>query len=215
MNIFQIAADLLHLGSILILLLKIYTTRSAAGISFKTQLLYSIVFLTRYEDLFMLHFKSIYLTVMKLFFITTSVLVLYLMKVRFKASWDPALDTFRIEFLLIPCLVLAVLVHPAGNIYVEIPWAFSIFLEAVASLPQLFQLSRTGEAETITAHYMFALGGYRFLYIFNWAYKYMTDPNWHDWISVAAGVVQTIIYIDFFYVYFTKVMRGKKFRLPA
>ena len=29
-------------------------------------------------------------------------------------------------------------------------WAFSIYLEAVAILPQLFILQRTGEAETIT-----------------------------------------------------------------
>ena len=40
-------------------------------------------------------------------------------------------------------------------------WAFSIWLEAVAILPQLFMLQRTGEAETITTHYLFALGAYR------------------------------------------------------
>ena len=43
----------------------------------------------------------------------------------------------------------------------EVLWSFSIFLEAVAILPQLFLLQRTGEAETITTHYLAALGGYR------------------------------------------------------
>lgn len=34
-------------------------------------------------------------------------------------------------------------------------------------------LSRTGNAETITAHYLFALGSYRALYIVNWIYRYV------------------------------------------
>lgn len=50
-------------------------------------------------------------------------------------------------------------------------WSFSIFLESVAILPQLFMLQRTGEAETITTHYLAALGVYRALYIPNWIYR--------------------------------------------
>jgi hypothetical protein len=46
-------------------------------------------------------------------------------------------------------------------------------MESVAILPQLFMLSRTGEAETITAHYLFALGGYRAMYLLNWIYRYV------------------------------------------
>lgn len=55
--------------------------------------------------------------------------------------------------------------------FVEILWAFSIYLEAVGILPQLFMLQRTGEAETITTHYLFALGAYRALYVPNWVYR--------------------------------------------
>lgn len=55
--------------------------------------------------------------------------------------------------------------------FTETTWAFSIYLEAVAILPQLFMLQRTGEAETITTHYLFALGAYRALYIPNWIYR--------------------------------------------
>jgi hypothetical protein len=51
-------------------------------------------------------------------------------------------------------------------------WSFSIWLEAVAIFPQLFVLQRTGEAETITTHYLAALGIYRGLYIPNWIYRY-------------------------------------------
>ena len=48
MNLFRLLGDLSHLASILILLHKIQSTRSCRGISFKTQLLYLIVFLARW-----------------------------------------------------------------------------------------------------------------------------------------------------------------------
>lgn len=37
-------------------------------------------------------------------------------------------------------------------------------------------LQRTGEAETITTHYLAALGVYRALYIPNWIYRYAGIP---------------------------------------
>lgn len=54
----------------------------------------------------------------------------------------------------------------------QVMWAFSIFLEAVAIVPQLFMVSKTGEAENITSHYLFALGSYRAMYLLNWIYRY-------------------------------------------
>lgn len=59
-------------------------------------------------------------------------------------------------------------------------------------------LQRTGEAETITTHYLFALGLYRGLYIPNWIYRYFVDDT-VDPIAVVAGIVQTCLYADFFY----------------
>lgn len=77
----------------------------------------------------------------------------------------------------------------------------------MAILPQLFMVSKTGEAESITSHYLFALGAYRALYILNWFYRYYTE-GFYDVIAIIAGVVQTILYCDFFYLYITK---GKSF----
>ncbi|KAI9488267.1 ER lumen protein retaining receptor-domain-containing protein [Zychaea mexicana] len=211
MNIFRLVADLMHLASIFILLLKIRSTRSCVGISFKSQLLYSIVFLTRYLDLFV-KFHSVYNTCMKIFFFASSIYILYLMKVKFKATYDASLDTFRIEYLLGGAGVLA-LVFPHEYTVLEVLWSFSIWLESVAILPQLFMLQRTGEAETITTHYLFALGAYRGLYILNWIYRYVNE-NHTDIIAWVAGLLQTALYSDFFYIYYTKVLKGKKFELP-
>ncbi|BGO92857.1 hypothetical protein NBRC10512_007977 [Rhodotorula toruloides] len=213
MNIFRLLGDLSHLASIFILLNKIRKSRSARGISFKTQLIYLIVFLTRYLDLLTGPYISLYNTIMKLFFIGSSAYVLYLMKVKFRPTQDPAIDTLRLEYLLGPCAVLALIFNYSFT-PMEILWAFSIYLEAVGILPQLFMLQRTGEAENITTHYLFALGAYRALYIPNWVYRYFTEDT-VDPIAVCAGIVQTALYSDFFYLFVTKVMRGQKFELPA
>ncbi|KAJ7725622.1 ER lumen protein retaining receptor-domain-containing protein [Mycena maculata] len=212
LNIFRLLGDLSHLASILILVHKMQTTRSCRGISFKTQALYAGVFVARYLDL-TFRWVSLYNFIMKLFFIASSCYILYIMRYRFRPTHDPSIDTFRIEYLLGPCVVLSLIFNYHFN-FTEILWSFSIFLESVAILPQLFMLQRTGEAETITTHYLAALGAYRALYIPNWIYRYFSD-NVVDPIAVTAGIVQTGLYIDFFYVYFTKVLQGQKFELPA
>lgn len=216
-NLFRLLADLSHLLSILILLHKMKTSSSASGISFKSQFLYLIVYLTRYVDLLWTFYepKSLYNTVFKIVFIGTSAYTVYLMLNDYKPTHDPNLDTFKVQYLLGASAVLAIL-FPYKYSFVEILWAFSIWLESVAILPQLFMLQRTGEAETITTHYLFALGAYRALYIPNWIYRYIFDvPKFYDPIAVIAGIIQTILYTDFFYIYWTKVIQGKKFNLPV
>lgn len=89
----------------------------------------------------------------------------------------------------------------------QILWTFSIYLESVAILPQLFMISKTGEAETITTHYLFFLGLYRALYLVNWIWRFYFE-GFFDLIAVVAGVVQTILYCDFFYLYITKGALG-------
>merc|ERR1711990_1236692 len=212
MNVFRLIGDLSHLLAILILLWKIWKTRSCAGVSGKSQLLFALVFTTRYLDLFT-SFVSLYNTCMKVIFLASTYATVYLMFFKFKATYDHNHDTFRAEFLVVPVGGLAVLVNHELSV-MEVLWTFSIYLESVAILPQLFMISKTGEAESITSHYLFALGAYRALYICNWAYRYYFE-GFYDLIAIFAGCVQTILYCDFFYLYITKVLKGKKLALPA
>lgn len=159
--------------------------------------------------------SSIYNFLFKLAFLVSQGYIIYLMTTAYKPTNDPNVDTFRVQYLLAGAAVLAVLL-PYKYTFSEILWAFSIWLESVAIMPQLFMLQRTGEAETITTHYLFALGLYRALYIPNWIWRYFAEPgNKVDWIAVVAGLVQTVMYSDFFWVYYNKVLKGKKFKLPV
>ena len=85
MNIFRLFGDLSHLLAIVLLLLKIWKTRSCAGISGKSQILFLVVFVSRYLDL-VTSFISLYNTVMKLFFIGSAAGTVYLMYHKFKVT---------------------------------------------------------------------------------------------------------------------------------
>jgi len=214
LNIFRLLGDLSHLLSIFILLQKMNSSSSCSGLSFKSQALYFIVYITRYLDLFWTFTDSAYLTIFKLLFIFSSAYTIYLMLNDYKPTHDPNIDTFKVQYLLGASALLAML-FPYKYTFSEILWAFSIWLESVAILPQLFMLQRTGEAETITTHYIFALGIYRALYIPNWIYRYFSEKGYSDPIAHIAGIIQTILYSDFFWIYYTKVLKGKKFSLPV
>jgi hypothetical protein len=73
---------------------QIWKTRSCAGISGKAQILFLVVFVTRYLDL-VTNFISVYNTTMKVFFVGSSAATVYLMYVKFKATYDGNHDTFR------------------------------------------------------------------------------------------------------------------------
>ncbi|OHF00053.1 ER lumen protein retaining receptor [Colletotrichum orchidophilum] len=213
LNLFRVTGDLSHLASIGILLHKMVQLNSCSGISFKSQALYFLVYITRYLDLFTT--SSLWNLIFKILFITSQGYIVYLMTTAYKPTNDPNQDTFRVQYLLGGAAALAI-IFPYSYSFWEISWSFSIWLEAVAILPQLFMLQRTGEAETITTHYLFALGIYRALYIPNWIYRYFTEANHKvDWIAITAGLIQTVLYSDFFWIYYTKVMKGKKFKLPV
>jgi len=215
MNIFRLAGDMTHLVSILVLLLKIYTTKSCAGISFKTQWLYAVVFLARYVDV-LTDFISVYNTVMKLVFIASSAMIVWWMRMDrvVSRSYDKQLDTFRHYFLVAGSLALALLVNEKFT-FKEILWAFSIYLEAVAILPQLVLLQRSGNVDNLTGQYVFFLGAYRAFYILNWIYRYFTEAYFSRWIACVSGLVQTALYADFFYYYFISWKNNAKLKLPA
>ncbi|XP_027105598.2 ER lumen protein-retaining receptor A-like [Coffea eugenioides] len=215
MNIFRLAGDMTHLMSILVLLLKIYATKSCSGISLKTQELYAVVFLARYLDL-LTDFFSLYNTVMKVVFIVSSLAIVWCMRYHraVRRTYDRELDTFRHYFLILGSFVLALIFHEKFTVR-EIFWAFSIYLEAVAILPQLVLLQRSGNVDNLTGQYVFFLGAYRGFYILNWIYRYFTEAHFGRWIASISGLVQTALYADFFYYYFLSWKNNAKLKLPA
>jgi len=88
------------------------------GLSLKTQFLYCLVFLTRYCDLFF-SYVSLYNTCMKLFFIASSMGVVYLMRFKHPVcqTYDKLKDNFDLKYILIPCAVLALLINEYFTVF--------------------------------------------------------------------------------------------------
>ncbi|KRF98367.1 uncharacterized protein Dwil_GK27668 [Drosophila willistoni] len=212
MNIFRFAADLLHVFAIATLLLKIWNTRSCAGISGKSQILFGLVYVTRYLDLFTTY-VSLYNSVMKVFFVVTSAVAIFLIYVQYKKTYEHDLDLFRIELLLLPCAMLSLVINHE-DIVLEVLWTFSTYLESVAIIPQLFMVKKSGGIEKFMIRYLIAFGSYRAIYLINWAYRYIMESH-YDLIAIFAGILQTIIYIlGFFLLRGVKVVVSDKEEEP-
>ncbi|XP_077228178.1 ER lumen protein-retaining receptor-like [Tasmannia lanceolata] len=219
MYIFRLAGDVTRLMSFLILLFNIHTNKSCAGISLKTQELYAIIFASRYLDIFTL-FISLYNTIMKLNFFGSSFTIVWYMR-RHKivhGSYDKEQDTFRHLFLILPCLLLA-LVFNTKFTFQEVMWTFSLYLEVVAMLPQLVLLQRTKNVDNMTGQYVLLLGAYRAFYILNWIYRYFTELyyglNYFHWINLISYLLQMLLYADFLYYYFNSWKNNVELQLPA
>ena len=130
--------------------------------------MYLAVFLTRYIDLF-LGWKTLYLFLMKVMFIALTAYTMYLMRIKkpYCLSYDREADSFPHYYLYLASLFLAVIIHKSLN-PIDFIWSFSIWLEALSILPQLFMINKLKDIENITAHYVLFLGLYRIFYIFHW-----------------------------------------------
>eukprot|EP01105_Mastigella_eilhardi_P005902 TRINITY_DN17581_c0_g1_i1.p1 TRINITY_DN17581_c0_g1~~TRINITY_DN17581_c0_g1_i1.p1 ORF type:complete len:234 (-),score=76.89 TRINITY_DN17581_c0_g1_i1:99-749(-) len=212
-NPFRIVGDFVHIASILLLLVKIRKHKNCAGVSLKTQILYAIVFSTRYLDL-LSNWWSLYNVALKVIYLAASYYTIYLIARRYRATYDRTNDTVQLVYLIVPSAVLALLFTDEYSI-VETLWTFSIILESVAILPQIFLLQKTGEVENLTANYIVALGAYRGFYLLNWIYRFFTETSYSAWLVWIFGMLQTGLYCDFFYYYVISKWSGKQMVLPS
>jgi ER lumen protein retaining receptor len=220
-NIFRYSGDFSHLISILILLFKMLRKRSCAGISFNTQLLYLIVHVTRYcnSNFFT---PPIYNLIFKIFYLVTAIAILVAMRTRLASTWNRRHDTFRVIFIIILCALLAIITggleyrstRTLGHSIQIYFWAFSLWAEALAVLPQMILLGRSERVEGLIREHLFFMSIYRILYLFNWFYQFIHNrgPKYH--VIYVASVLQTVIYADYIYVYCRAKVKGQELDLP-
>ncbi|KAJ6569496.1 ER lumen protein retaining receptor-domain-containing protein [Mycena capillaripes] len=199
-NPFRLVGDLAHLASKCILIWSIHWNKSAEGISFLTQAMYALVFVTRYLDL--VHFISIYNTMFKVIYIVSAFYVLGLMRWVYPRTPESQMALRTAGILLAATGVFSLVIN-YRFVLIEILWSFSIALESVCVIPQLILLRQTTVPTVITSRYLLALGSYRALYLPNWIWRYFNESV-VDPIAVFCGVLQTGLYLDFAYVYYSR-----------
>ena len=121
--------------------------------------------------------------------------------------------------VLLPAAFVLTLIINSGWTSWEFVWSFSLWLEAIAFIPQIVMLNKIRLIENITSHYVATLGLYRFFYILNWyafrlilicyrVYRYFVD-DFYCWTQIVSGVLQTALYVDFLYYYAISLKEGK------
>lgn len=201
-NIFGLLADLVHLCSYFVIIQKIRSLKETSELSYRTQEIYLMVYLTRYGDI-IFNRHSLYLTSMKIIYIALTMWIIYQIKYKksFIQTYNPMDDDFNHYLYIYPSILVITLVfhswskeHP----FFEFSWSYSIWLEAVAIIPQLWVVHKKKQFTVITGKYIIQQAIYRMLYILNWVYRIAMHGHVY-WIKQVAGILQTIIFVDFAY----------------
>lgn len=171
------------------------------------------------------HWGSLYFNFMRFFFIWITGYTIYVMKYKrpyklvrilYIQSYDKQTDAFPHYYLYIASLVLGFILHSTFSVY-GIFWAFSIWLEALAILPQLYMIAKSQDVQNITAHYVLFLGFYRAFYLLSW-YKCLQFRIYNfqalKLTSFIAGIVQTFLYGDFIYYFIKSNQNERIIKLP-
>nr|KAJ0227348.1 hypothetical protein LSAT_V11C100043840 [Lactuca sativa] len=225
MNIFRFCGDMCHLFSILVLLLKIYATKSCSG---KPTFL-SITCISSFPRVLpglkinlppkvtpVVYDRDLAEDAGAVVFIGSSVAIVCCMRWHHavKRSYDRDLDTFKYQFLVLACFLLALVLHEKFT-FLEDKLFRAIYndndeegFNVFCTNKPLFWVGQKISMQCITR-------AYRALYILNWIYRYLTQPHFNGWISCFSGLIQTALYADFFYYYFISWKSNSKLQLPA
>ncbi|KAK7287398.1 hypothetical protein RIF29_00671 [Crotalaria pallida] len=222
MRYFFIASETFHLAGTIILLYKLFTLKNCSGVSLKTQELIALFLAARLSCSTIME-GNIH-TLLDMISLLSVSLIVWMIRFKLKSSYVKELDNFRLLFVVVPCAVLALLIHPYTIHFrlTRILWAFSVYLEAVAVLPQIRFMQNAKMVETLTGKYVFALGVSRFIGFAHWiiqiyetrgAYFYLVGHG-HFWFLVAfiAEMIQSFILADFCYYYMKSFMQGQLLR---
>ncbi|XP_061373263.1 uncharacterized protein LOC133315622 isoform X2 [Gastrolobium bilobum] len=163
-----VAAEFVHALGISVLIFKLTKEKTCAGLSLKSQELTAMFLAARLYCSFVMEYDIH--TILDTATLGTTLWVIYMIRFKLKSSYMDDKDNLAIYYVVIPCAVLSLFVHPTTrhHTFNRILWAFCVYLEAVSVLPQLRVMQNAKIVEPFTAHYVFALGIARFLSCAHW-----------------------------------------------
>ena len=148
----------------------------------------------------------------KYYLILSSLITTLLITVKFKRSYHRSEDSFPLVAVVVPCIFVAILPccrYAATT--VEILWAFSIFMEAAATLPQVWMLRKTKATWGFLSVYLLLLGLYRGFYLINWVWRYEKDGHF-DPIAILPAIVHVLLCTAGFYIGIRKKQSRERMR---
>ncbi|XVE94561.1 hypothetical protein REPUB_Repub02eG0019600 [Reevesia pubescens] len=223
-NLF-VAAEAVHALGTCVLIYKLTKEKTCAGLSLKSQEITAIFLAVRLYCSFVMEYDIH--TLLDTATLGSTLWVIYMIRFKLRSSYMKDKDNFGIHYVVIPCAVLSLFIHPSTShrSLNRICWAFCVYLEAISVLPQLRIMQNIEIVEPFTAHYVFALGVARFLSCAHWVIQ-VFDTRGRLLMALGNGlwpcmvlfseIVQTFILADFCYYYVKSVVGGQLVvRLPS
>lgn len=195
-NAYRYIGDFLHLFGMLVMVLTLFKNQSLTGFSIKTSIIYLVLYVSRYLDLFT-RSLSMYLTVFKCSYITLSSVPVVLFFKWDGYGYERRKDTVNVFALFLGCFILGIFTADHMH-FVSVMWTFSQYLEAVALIPQyVFCYREPDKSEPGIVLFIVAIGFYRVFYACNWIYKKIAVAHYSDVHSWIAGFVEILFFADF------------------
>lgn len=120
----------------------------------------------------------------------------------------PREDKFSILGLIALSGAAAMWVHPNLNeaVTADTSWAFSVYLESLVMVPQLFLLTKLGgEVEFLQGHYIACTFASRLTMLRLWSKTYVEIPQpGYDWAGygvLCSQILPCVVLADFMYLY--------------
>jgi len=217
------AATVQCLGFVL-LTMKVRATRSVAGISSKTLVMYVLCLCIR---LCSTTIKKGYIPVdrsghyfyqfMDMCTVALAMQLIFLCHKTYQHSYQEEHDTMPLLPLIIPSFILSCCVHGNlnRNLFFDIVWFFSLNLETVMMIPQLWMMSKIGgkvngfSAQFVATNMLKNVMTFTF---WSWAYTELADKetgaNMVGNQIMLAYVVQLLLGADFMFYYAKGMLEG-------
>merc|ERR1719149_290537 len=149
--------------------------------------------------------------------------LLHLMHSSKSQSYEAELDTCSIHWILLASSVIAYFIHPSLNNrqIPDIAWTMSLYLEALAMIPQLMMFAKKGgEVESLASHYVACVFMSRCMMLTFWANSFHELHRRGDTYNlpgygvIGAQILQVILFADFMYYYVKGVCTDARLVLP-
>lgn len=220
--------------SFIIVLWKVITFESASGLSQNTLISYSLLLFSRLSSTL---FYNGYLpsdTAGDWFYQFTEIIslvsvifLIFLIRTRYSHTREESNDSVDYKYLAIPSFCLALLVHTSlnRNFVTDVLWTFSMYLETAAIYPQIFLFSKKGgQIESYTSHYVALQGLSRLFSLLFWwdTFSELNEPvedsysmfhNYVGYFLILSQVIQLLIMIDYYYLYFKSILKGERMNI--
>jgi hypothetical protein len=226
-SFFLVLSSIIQTCAFVIILIKVTNYQNCSGLSPNTLICYCILLFARLTStLFYPGYLPSDSSGSWLYQLTDILslcicgLLIYLIYFKYNETSDIMLDSnIPFYYLVIPCYCLAILVRSSlnFNMFCDINWAFSMYLEAVAIFPQILLFSKKrGQIESFTSHYVALCGLSRlFSLIFWWdTYEELIADDllfgaYVGYFIIGSQILQLIIMADYYYLYFKSILKGQ------